>query len=137
MHKLIEILHSGNHSLVVANGEIRTFNKKGVADLYHLYTSDPLFLNGSEVADKVIGKGAAALMVMGKVRNVYADVISEPALALLHDNHLSVTYSRKVENIINRQGTGICPVETLCLNCKSAAECLPLIDNFMKSKIKN
>lgn len=137
MHRLIEILHNGSHSLVVSNKETRTFNRKGVADLYHLYTSDPSFLNGAEVADKVVGKGAAALMVMGKVKGVYAAVISEPAFTLLSDNHIPVAFGRKVENIINRQGTGICPVETLCLDCKSAAECLPLIENFMKSKIKN
>lgn len=33
--------------------------------------------------------------------------------------------------IINRAGTGICPVEKLCENCTTAADCLPLINDFV------
>lgn len=136
MDALIELLHDGKHSLVVANGEVRTFDGRGISDLYQLYHNAPKFLRGAVVADKVIGKGAAALMVMGGVRSVYADTISVPALSLLQDNRIAVGYALKVANIINRQGDGICPVEALCSRCLTAAECVPLIDNFMKSKTK-
>lgn len=33
MKDLINILHEGGHSLVVANGDIRTFDGRGVSDL--------------------------------------------------------------------------------------------------------
>lgn len=36
MNDLIDLLHKGRHSLVVANGEVCTFNGRGVIDLYHL-----------------------------------------------------------------------------------------------------
>ena len=43
MDDLIQLLHEGKHSLVVANGEVCTFNGRGVIDLYHLLQDDPGF----------------------------------------------------------------------------------------------
>lgn len=133
MDRLIEILHSGHHSLVVDNGEIHIYGGRGVSDLFNLYNNNPEILEGANIADKVVGKGAAALMVAGKVSHVHADVISVPALALFRTSPVIVKYDKLVENIINRQGTGICPVETLCMECRTADECLPKIENFINS----
>lgn len=39
---LIRLLHDGNYSCVVSkDGEIRTFTRRGVVDLFELYRSDP------------------------------------------------------------------------------------------------
>lgn len=133
MRQLIDTLHRGNHSLVVAGGTVHTFDGRGIADLYALYTDAPHVLCGARVADKVVGKGAAALMTLGGVREVYADVISRPAFDLLDGSSIKVTCGIVVPNIINRKGTGLCPVEALCLDCSSAEECLPLITRFMNS----
>ena len=65
MDELIRLLNEGNYSCVVRQGEeTRTFSRRGVADLYDLYATDRAFLKGAWLADKVIGKGAAALMVL-------------------------------------------------------------------------
>ena len=64
MEELINLLHTGGYSCVIANeGKIRTFTQRGVADLYDLLTREPEFLKGALIADKVVGKGAAALMI--------------------------------------------------------------------------
>ena len=84
------------------------------------------------MADKVVGKGAAALMVLGRVRRVYADVLSEPAYGLLFQTGISVSYGRLVSAIRNRAGNGWCPVETLCRDKETAEECLPLIAGFVE-----
>lgn len=81
MKDLTDILHDGGHSLVVANGDIRTFDGRGVSALYQLLENDSGFLNGASVADKVVGKAAASMMVLAKVKEVYADVVCQPALA--------------------------------------------------------
>lgn len=129
---LIEILHRGNHSLVVDNGNgPKTFDGRGVSDLYRIYTESPELLKDAALADKIVGKGAAALMSLGGVAQVYADVISTAALKLLRSNRVEVSFSAEVPNIINRAGTGVCPVETLCRACTTAAECLPLITDFL------
>lgn len=131
INRLAETLHSGNHSLVIYNGAIHAYDGRGVSDLYRVFTSEPRLLEKAMLADKVVGKGAAALMVLGKVSQIHADVISRPALSLLEANGIDVTYTTLVDNIINRRGTGICPVETLCLDCRTAEECLPKITLFI------
>lgn len=136
MEDLIDLLHKNNHSLVVANGDVATFDGRGVADLFNLLNEDSGFLDGADVADKVVGKGAAALMILGKIHAVHADVISEPALALFSHSSIKVSYGEVVPNIINRKGDGFCPVETLCIPCATAKECLPLITQFINSNKK-
>ncbi|MDE7148815.1 MAG: DUF1893 domain-containing protein [Bacteroidales bacterium] len=117
MQTLIDLLHAEGCSCVIRNGtEIRTFRQRGVADLYDLYTDDPTFMAGVDIADKVVGKGAAALMRLGGIRAVYADVISEPAADLLTEGGISVTFGQKVPHIVNRRGDGFCPLETVCLD---------------------
>lgn len=79
MESIIDILHKGGYSCVMKNREeVRTFTQRGVADLYDLYQADSAFMKGAAIADKVIGKGAAALMVLGGFKTVYADIISFP-----------------------------------------------------------
>jgi hypothetical protein len=132
MHTLIPLLHSGNFSCVIRKGDaVRTFTQRGVTDLYELLTTEPDFLQGSSVADKVIGKGAAALMIQGGVKKVYADVISQPALTLFQAFDIDVSYDTLTDNIINRAGTGICPVEERCLPLEKLEDMVEAIRNFV------
>lgn len=134
--ELIRILQDGNHSLVVAGDGIRTFDGRGISDLYGLLTEHPGWLRRASVADKVVGKGAAALLILGGVRELFAGVVSTSALGLLKDSGIPVRFSQEVAHIVNRKGDGVCPVETLCKECTTAAQCLPLIREFV-AKIKN
>lgn len=111
MESIIDILHKGGYSCVMKNREeVRTFTQRGVADLYDLYQADSAFMKGAVIADKVIGKGAAALMVLGGFKTVYADIISTPALALLCEAGIETTFAQEVPHIINRDKTGLVPV---------------------------
>lgn len=130
---IVEILHAEKCSCVICNrGVVRLYWERGVKDLLTILEKEPSVLHGAMIADKVIGKGAAALMILGGVESIYGDVISKPALELLSTVNVRVSYSDCVPNIINRSGTGICPVETLCKDCESAHDCLPLIKQFVK-----
>lgn len=117
--------------IVSADGETTLCRERGVKDLYRILTSAPSILDGAFVADKVVGKGAAALMIEGGVAEVWTAVISRPALHLFEDAGVKVDYADCVPNIINRASTGICPVERLCAACSTAAECIPLIGAFL------
>lgn len=129
------LLRSGGHALVVVNRErVRTFDGRGVSDLYALLTEEPDWLHGAEVADKVVGKGAAALMIRGGVRRLFAEVVSRGALELLETSDTEVEYATVVPHIADRKGTGICPVERLCLDCTTAEACLPRIERFLREK---
>ncbi|MGM9859330.1 MAG: DUF1893 domain-containing protein [Muribaculaceae bacterium] len=134
MQRLIDILHASACSLVVGKGDdISTYNGRGVSDLYRILTTEPSALQGACIADKVVGKGAAALMILGGISALWADVISQAAVDLLAGSGIDVQYGRKVPHIINRQGTGMCPVEHLCADCVTAHECLPLISSFLQN----
>lgn len=136
MEDLIRLLHEGGCSLVVANGEVNTFSGRGVADLYKLWNEDPGFLKGASVADKIVGKAAAALMILGGVKEVFADVISQPAYKLFGRARVHAEYTLMVPHIINRLQTDWCPLERNCANAVSAEECLPIIKNFMAEMSK-
>lgn len=132
MKELIDMLHAGGYSCVIANGDrIRTFTQRGVADLYDLLVQEPEFLHGASVADKVIGKAAASLMVLGGVREVYTRTISRPALQLLQEAGVMVTCDEVVDHIINRDRTGWCPLEQASRDLHSAKEIFPVIEKFI------
>ncbi len=113
MEKLIEELHRGGWSCVVEskNSEVRTFTRKGIIDLWELMHNENEFLEGAKIADKVVGKAAAAVMVATGVSELYTDVISSGALSLLNERGVRVNYGKEVEYIINRKADGMCPME--------------------------
>lgn len=133
MNELISLLHQGRYSCVIRHqSEVRTFSSRGIFDLFRLLRDEPGFLRGACVADKVVGKGAAALMVLGGVKAVHADVVSSPALAVLRSAGIDIQFDTEVPHIQNRQGTGWCPVEKLCRDLSAPEDMLPLIAHFVE-----
>ena len=131
MEDIIKILHEGNYSCVIKNTGLRTFSQRGIADLFGLLQYEPEFLKGSSVADKVIGKAAAAIMISGKVKELYANVISQAAIDLLEKSEIKISFGKIVPFIENRDKTGWCPMEKLCYEEKSTETILPLIEGFI------
>ena len=132
MDNIIKLLNLGGYSCVIMNdGQTRTFRQRGVADLYDLIENEPNFLHGALVADKVIGKAAASLMTIGGVAKVFTNVISQPALDVFNNAGIPVDYINLVPNIINRDKTGFCPLETLCIDHATPTESLPVIRKFI------
>ena len=138
MDGLVERLHHGAHSLVVGKGEdVRTFDGRGVSDLYRLLREEPSVLTGASVADKVVGKAALALMILGGVKEVFADVVSRQALALCEERGIEVRYGTLVPYIVNRAQTGWCPMEIRCRDCATPEECLKKIEQFIEENRKH
>ena len=132
-----ERLEASGCSLVIVRamgGMLQEYNSRGVLDLFLLYTQDPEVLQGAVIADKVVGKGAAALMALGGIEALTTPVISHGALSLLSDSGIIVEADSVVPNIINRAGNGICPVEALCADAVTPSECLPKIASFLKDR---
>jgi len=80
------------------------------------------FFKDRYVADKVVGKAAAMLFIKGKVKELYAAIISEHACAVLDSNNVPYTFGEKVPYIINRANTGMCPMETTVLGVDDVDE---------------
>ena len=132
MKELIDILHDEGLTLVVrsTDGNIHRFIQRGVKDLLTLVTERPKLLHGALIADKAVGKAAAACMVKGKVRHVHADVMSEPAFALLKAHSIEADYGELVDHIINRAGTDWCPMERLSRDEDDPAVIIDKIRDF-------
>lgn len=130
--KAIEILYEEKCSCVVLkDGEYRIFRQRGVNDLYGLVKTGGDFLSGAFIADKVVGKAAAALMALGKAGGVFAVTISGPACCMLAKHGIPVAWNEIVPHIINRAGTGWCPMETACANATTPEECLDKIEETL------
>ena len=121
MKKLISILHDGSYSCAIRNkGLVKTFSGKGIRDLYILLNTADHPLKGADVADKIIGKAAASLLIQGGASRVYADIMSTPAWQFLKKYGLSVSCGRLVPYILRNGTEEMCPMETLTLDASSA-----------------
>lgn len=124
MNTLKDILHSKECSLVVRSqdGEVTTYDKKGVRDLVWLLDNEPERLQDAKVADKVVGKAAAGLMVQGVVGEVYSDVMSRLALPLFDKANIPFSYGELVEKIVIPEGDDRCPLEKIVSEATTAQE---------------
>lgn len=120
-----------------ADCEIIEFRNPGVKDLYNLLATRPHALEGAYFADRVIGRGAALLLVLGRVERVYAQVISAEAFHVLQEAEIKVDYDKLVSNIMNRDGTDICPVERLTMNIIQPKLAFERIREFLTANFAN
>lgn len=67
-------------------------------------------------ADKIVGKAAAFLYVEAGVRAVFGEVMSRSATELFGQYGVQYEYQILTDNIINRQGNGLCPMEKTVQN---------------------
>lgn len=119
----IELLEKEGFTCVFVHGEkVISSRKRGVKPLLELL-DEGTNLEDFFGADKVIGKAAALLYVLLKIKNIYASVISEPALEVFYKYGVNVEYGKVVDRIINRKGDGLCPMEeaTLHIDCPQDA----------------
>ena len=106
-----KILKDGNFTCVLCkDGTTYTTTERGVKPLVRWLTEEPN-LQGFSAADKVVGKATAYLYCLLDVKAVHSQVMSGAAARVLEENGIAASQDLLVENIINRQGTGICPFE--------------------------
>lgn len=133
---LKNILLKENHTIVIYKNDASVYisNDRGVAPLMKLLKEDKSQLKDAMIADKVIGKAAALLMALAKVKEVYTPAISAPALQVFNYHNIEIHYDKVVERIVNRKGDGLCPMETLCLNIENPEEAFLVINKWQLNK---
>ena len=134
-----EILKQGNYTLALCNGNhgaTITSCQRGVGFLLEL-VKEGRTLAGYCAADKVVGKGAAFLYVLLGVNAVYAPVMSRPAKEVLEKHGVAVFCDNCPEGIINREGTGPCPVENAVRNISDPRVALSAIEKRLVELRKN
>ena len=90
-------------------------------------------LDGAIVVDKIIGRAAAAVCVLGGVRKVHASLMSEDAGAFLKLHAVEFTADETTPQIVNRENTGRCPMELAVEGVEYPAEMVKRIRDKMKS----
>ncbi|MDO4511834.1 MAG: DUF1893 domain-containing protein [Bacteroidales bacterium] len=126
MESLIAILREQRCSLVVSNhGTVTTYNKPGVRDLEHLLDHKPEVLRGATIADKVIGKAAAAMVIVGGVKEVYAEVMSKHAIPFLDEAGIPYRYGTLVDAIVEEGGR--CQLEKISAPATTPEETVALL----------
>jgi len=108
---------------------------RGIYPMYKAVTQYFEELENASVADRVIGRAAALLNVYSKTNDVYSDVISENAVRLFKENHIRISFERKVTHIKNRDKTDLCPIEKLSSTIKDNEVNILIekINGFLKS----
>lgn len=133
MQQLIEILRREKCSLVVKNhGIVTTCSKPGVRDLEYLLDHEPEVLHGAVIADKVIGKAAAAMVVVGGVKELYAEVMSKRAIPFLDDAGIIYTYGTLVDTI--KEEGDRCQLEKITAPATTPEETVALLRTHFEEK---
>lgn len=126
------LLATGEYTCVLSDGEhILTSAERGVRPLVNWLKSG-VCVRGYSAADKVVGRATAYLYVLLGVRELYATVVSRPALEVLTAHGITTEYGTAVENIINRRGDGICPFEAAVMDIAEPTAALTAILEKMK-----
>ncbi len=117
----LHLIEQGTASCVVIRSGVieRTELGRGVGPLLKLH--DEGALQGAYVVDKIVGRAAAMILSDGGASGCYGVTMSRGALEYLTKRGIAARYTMLTETIINREGTGMCPMETTVLAIEDAA----------------
>ena len=126
--QMLEMLNRQGLSLLVYNHDsLTTHANRGIQDLLQLISEQPQRLDGAIAADKIIGKSAAAIMIVGGVKEVHTNLICTPARELFEAHNVRVFAAEEVPMILNRDRSGMCPMDTQINEVESVEECVAIL----------
>ncbi len=121
----------GYTCVLMKGGQAYTSNQRGITSLVY-WIEDKKKLKEFSAADKVVGKAAAYLYVKMGIKEVYAGIISQPALDVLNAANIPVTYEELVPAIRNRADDGFCPMESAVLDIDDAEAAYEILKTKME-----
>lgn len=130
----LKALRKDGLTLAISKGGkvIFTGRNRGVSDLFCLVKYKPEVLRGASAADKVVGKAAAILYAQSGVSEVYADNLSRGAAAVLREAGINVQYQNMIPFVMNRDRTGMCPVERLATTVDTFDQLMAGLEHFYR-----
>ena len=121
IEEMKSLLNQDDIVCIVSKGDhVLTSNLKGIRPWVKWLRECPELLEGAFVVDKVVGKAAAMLMIVSKVKTLYTPVMSENALQYLTDQKIDFSYERTVAYIKNNEKNGLCPMEQTVIDIDDA-----------------
>lgn len=130
-----KILYDENQKLVVVKDGVVIYKsqERGIKPMYILATKMKDEAQGSSIADRVMGKGAALLCAYIGVKKVYGELMSEGGIDTLHKSNIKYIAKNTCEHIQNRDKTDLCPIEKMSIDIDDPEELLKRIKEFLKT----
>ena len=116
--KKAESLLNSDVKLALVKGASTSLSSEASVKGLVEFNNDGTNYSGYAAADKVVGRAAALLLKRLKVKSVYAETISTPALEILEKAGIDVSYDKEIPNILNHKRDGLCPNEELVKDVK-------------------
>ncbi|QUH27816.1 DUF1893 domain-containing protein [Vallitalea guaymasensis] len=131
-------LNESNYTCIVKNNDevVFTSTERGVKPLLD-YINENHEYKDITVIDRIIGKGAMCLAIKSRAKIVITPIISKKALELADKYNVHVEYKKVVPGIINRTGTGPCPIENAVSDIEDVEEAYNIILDTLKELAKN
>lgn len=121
--------------IVRGEEEIYRSTERGIAPLIAIVDGG-IDVAGAVACDKIVGKAAALLYVLTGVGAVHAGVLGKAAARLFDENGIAYTYETLTENIINRKGDGVCPMEETVRDVDSPAAAYTALKQKLRDMAK-
>ena len=112
---------AGHTICLCKDGKCLFSNKRGISPMMD-FIAEGVMLSAYSVADLIVGKATAMLFVKSGIKAVFAKTISQSAKNFLQMHGVQCEYETLAQNIINREGTDICPMEKAVLETDDVEE---------------
>lgn len=134
----VKLLKKGQKSCVILseNGMVRTSNAIGIKPLMVELRADQNAFHHAVIADKVVGKAAALLAVLGNADAVFGIVMSDGAVSVLENNQIPFSFEERVPYIENRTKDGICPMEETVQSVEDPKEAFAALEETIARLMK-
>ena len=107
-------------------------NDIGVKPILSKLNENINFYQGAEIEDTVVGKAAACLYVLARIKFVYAHTLSEAAKKYLEQNNIQFQCDELVKEIRNRTDTDMCPLEKSVIHIEEPVAAKIALENTIK-----
>ena len=118
--------------IVKSGSVIYKSDRRGIYPLYMAVKECGPEMESASAADKVVGRGAGLLYQFAKIKSLYAYLISEGTREVLVEGNIEFETEKTVPFIKNRDGTGMCPVETLSYETENLDQLMLSIEGFLR-----
>lgn len=109
--------------IVIKNDKIEyEVDGRGVMPLRKAYEEHPGLLEDAFVVDKIIGKAAAVIIILGGAKKAHGLIMSHAARDYLTEYGVEISFDVCVDIITGMDGTGICPIEKSVLDIADPKE---------------
>ncbi len=110
-----DLLRKSNCALVIVkDGQVLLeTNAPGIRGFLMALDKIGKNMEGSSLADRIVGEAAAQLCAASHVREVYAVVLSQAGKNVLVKNHIHHEFESLAPHILNMKKTDLCPFEKI------------------------